>query len=257
MKITIIGGGHIGGATAKGLVKAGAAEVTVTARTHATLDKFKGTSVRTTTDNAAAVKEADFIVISVKTAQVPGVAAEIREALAPGQTVVCMAAQVTPEQMQEMLRRSDGFVPGLAYVIPNTAIELLESVTFISDVSAGEQAVATLRDVFGKAGVCLVVERSLLPAGIALASCGIGYAFKYICSAIEGGRAIGLSDYDVTSAVCQTVKGAATLLMENGSDPVEELRHVATPGGLTERGVKAMDANGFTNAVIEGLKASM
>ena len=61
MKITIIGGGNIGGATANGFVRSGAvapAELTVTARHESTLKKFAARGIRTSTDNCAAVKGA-------------------------------------------------------------------------------------------------------------------------------------------------------------------------------------------------------
>ncbi|MDR2471985.1 MAG: pyrroline-5-carboxylate reductase, partial [Tannerella sp.] len=35
-----------------------------------------------------------------------------------------------------------------------------------------------------------------------------------------------------------------------------EIDCVTTPGGITIKGLNAMEENGFTNAVIKGLKAS-
>ena len=39
--------------------------------------------------------------------------------------------------------------------------------------------------------------------------------------------------------------------------PDEEIYKVATPGGVTIKCLNEMEAYGFTNAVIKGLKASM
>ena len=53
------------------------------------------------------------------------------------------------------------------------------------------------------------------------------------------------------------MKGAAELLLSTGNHPEAEIDKVTTPGGLTIKGLNALEANGFTNAVIEALKASI
>ena len=55
--------------------------------------------------------------------------------------------------------------------------------------------------------------------------------------------------------VLQTVKGAVELLQASGNHPEAEIDKVTTPGGLTIRGLNAMEQNGFSNAVIRGLLA--
>ena len=246
MKVAIIGGGHIGGACALGLCDK--VQVTVTARTEATLAKYAGTSVLTTLDNAGAAGDADIVIFSVKTAQMAD-AVDSVAGLLEGKIVVSMAAQVNPAAMQEMLG------PGieLAYAIPNTAAALKQSMTFLSNVSATEESMQTLRRLFELLGKVCVVPMDMLPAGISLASCGIGYALKYISAASEGGAALGFSREDAVGIVTQTVLGAACVQNASADSPEDEVRKVATPGGLTEKGVRAMDEAGFTKAVIAGL----
>ena len=55
----------------------------------------------------------------------------------------------------------------------------------------------------------------------------------------------------------QTMKGAVALLAEGGQHPEEEIDKVTTPGGLTIRGLNAMEEAGFTQSVIKGLRASL
>ena len=57
--------------------------------------------------------------------------------------------------------------------------------------------------------------------------------------------------------MAQTVKGAVMLLDKNGTHPEAEIDRVTTPGGITIKGLNRMEACGFTNAVVEGLKASV
>ena len=55
----------------------------------------------------------------------------------------------------------------------------------------------------------------------------------------------------------QTLRGAIALLAANDSHPEAEIDKVTTPGGLTIRGLNAMEEAGFTNSIIKGLKASV
>ena len=53
------------------------------------------------------------------------------------------------------------------------------------------------------------------------------------------------------------MKGAISLLQQTGEHPEAAIDRVTTPGGLTIRGLNAMEHGGFTSAVINGLKAGM
>ena len=71
MKITIIGGGNIGGAIAGGLAASTlmkASDLTVADPSAAALERIKGlnSAIRTSQDNAAAVEGADLIILAVK-----------------------------------------------------------------------------------------------------------------------------------------------------------------------------------------------
>lgn len=91
---------------------------------------------------------------------------------------------------------------------------------------------------------------------MALASCGIAYALRYVRAAMEGGIELGIPPQMAQTVVAQTLKGAAEILLRTGNHPEAEIDKVTTPGGITIKGLNAMEANGFTRAVIEGLKAS-
>ena len=272
MVVTIIGGGHIGGACALGFASAGRARVRVTARSSATLERFAGTEVSVSQDNAAAVQGADMVFLAVKTAQMSEAVASIRDALDfRRQVIVCLAAQVQPSELEAMLldgaaagepsgtaRQSGqaGARPRILYAIPNTAVEIGRGVSFLADVSAGPESLSALKELFDSVGmtVCVPIER--LGAGISLASCGAGYALKYIASASKVGEQMGFSPEESARIVAQTVLGTTELLQRGECDPVSDLRKVATPGGMTERGVKAMEDAGFDQAVEAGLKAN-
>lgn len=253
MKVTIIGAGNMGGAIAEGLVRAGRRpeDITVTAAHRTSLERFAGKGLSCTTDNRKAVRDAGIVFIAVKPWIAPAVISELKEVVTAGQTIVSVCPGVKPEQFTDVL----GEKCKLIYFIPNTAIAVCESMSFILPVNAADEDVRALETLMEGTGKNMTVPFKQLPAVTALASCGIAYALRYIRAACEGGVEMGIYPSDARSIVAQTVRGAAALLEANGTNPEEEIDRVTTPGGLTIKGLNAMEEAGFTNAVIKGLKA--
>ncbi len=271
MKITIIGVGNMGGAIARALVnspKKGLpvlqqsaetglcpSDIICTARSAATLQKFADAGFRVTTDNAEAVAGADLVVFAVK----PWLMEEVVRGAAPfmdlgSQIVVSVAAGVSFGQLSEWLGTSSA---AIFRVIPNTAIEIGSGVTFISSCNASDSCRSMILDMFAGMGYALEVEESMMAAGTALASCGIAYAMKYIQASAAGGETLGFAPEQAQKIVEYTVKGAAGLLLATGNPPQAEIDKVTTPGGMTQKGLAAMEESGFASAVYEGLLASL
>ena len=256
MKITIIGAGNMGGSTALGLAGYGAvsaSDLTVTARHQTSLDRFIARGICATTDNCAAVQDADIVFYAVKPWQMEAVLKETAPVLDYSrQMVVSIAPGIKPGQLKDWLAK-DGSLPSISYVIPNTAIEIGESMTYISPVTATGPQVSLLKDIFDRVGQTQVVHLEQMLSGTSLASCGIAYAMRYISASAEGGARLGLDPDGIGRAVCQTVRGAASLVGAKGFDPEHEIDRVTTPNGLTIKGLNAMEEAGFTDAVIKGL----
>jgi len=242
MKVAIIGGGHIGGACARGFHSAGI-NVTVTARTEATLSKYAG--INTSLDNKAAISAADIVILAVKTAQMQPLLDNIGDLLREKLTI-SLAAQVEPETISR-------FSNHLVYAMPNTAAEFRNSVTFLSNINGSNNDLQTARSLFENIGLAIEVPFQMFRAGTLVASCGIGYAMEYMAAAVEGACKLGFSRDEAAKIVCKTVMGACQVVEANSFHPEEEVKKVATPGGLTERGLNAMRKSGFTAAVISGL----
>jgi len=261
MKITIIGAGAMGGALAEGLLKAETikpSDITV-ANPHAgKLARFAQMGAGVTTDNTVAVEGADLVAIVVK----PWLAEQVAREIAPHldydhQMVLNLAANVKAEQLDRWLDRGDGRLPALFQVIPNIAIAVRASMTFMVPCRATEEQTAAVQAVFDELGQTCLTDEQHLAAGTMLASCGIAYAMRYFRAAAEGGVELGFKADAAKDIVLQTVKGAVELLQANGNHPEAEIDKVTTPGGLTIRGLNEMEHAGFTSAVIRGLKAGL
>lgn len=259
-KVAVIGAGNIGGAIAAGMAAGGSvspADIIVTARTSRSLDRVRAICQEITghTDNRLAVEGADLVVLAVKPWQADRLAAEIKDHIDYRRTVIAsVIAGLSFSDLYEMFGR----VPDNAMyrIIPNTAISQLKSTTFIAADREDASVSRQIDSIFRNMGEVIWVEENLLPYGMALASCGIAYALRYIEASIAGGVSLGLPEDVARRAVIGTVDGAAALLRSGGMSPRHEIDRVATPGGYTAKGLQALDENGFPDAVAAALHAS-
>ena len=263
MKLTIIGAGNMGNAIVCGLGNSrliNELDICCADPVPEKLSKIKemNGSIFVTTDNVEAVKNADVVIIAVKPWLVETVINEIKDALDyKRQVFVSIAAGIEFETICRFLKKEgDGF-PALFRIMLNTAIAVKESVSFVSEYNATKENTSLIHTIFDELGVTVPIEERLIPAGTALASCGIAYAFRYIRAAVEGAVELGLSAELAKKIELQTLRGAVTLLEKNNSHPEAEIDKVTTPGGITIKGLNAMEEAGFTNSVIKGLKASV
>lgn len=267
MKIAIIGTGNMGGAIARGLAKGSlvkASDITCSNRSLEKLEKLLGENneFHITQSNTEAVKGANIIMLAVKPWLVETVINEIKYHLDyEKQMIVSVASGITFDQLNQFLQRDRMdetiAVPSLFRVIPNTAIEIRSSMTLVSSCNALKEQEQLIIKLFNDLGNTILVTENLMAAGAALASCGTAFALRYIRAAMEGGIEMGFYPHQAKEIVAQTVKGAAELLLAHPeSHPETEIDKVTTPGGITIKGLNEMEACGFTNAVIKGLKAS-
>lgn len=268
MKIAIIGGGNMGGATAWGLYRSHfvkPADIRICDLNEAKLKPFREVGMKTFNDASTAVDGADVVSLFVKPWLVKSVIESIRPILdSSRQTLVVVAAGVKSSDIVDWLTLSDESVydgdfvlPPLFLAIPNIAIAQLSSMTFLVPIDTSDEKTAQVKAMFDAMGQTLLVEECMLAAGTMLASCGLAYAMRYVRASAEGGVELGFYPNQARDIVLQTVKGAVELLQTSGEHPETAIDKVTTPGGVTIKGLNEMENAGFTGAVIRGLKAGM
>ncbi len=256
MKITIIGGGNMGGAIARGLINSGyiaAADLTISDQSDTVLEAFAALGCVTTKQNSTAVIGADLVIMAVKPWIVPSVCALIRLTLSIDTPLAIVAAGVSFKDVIEHLKRDTA----LFIVMPNTAAEVRESMTLIAANKATDKEKALVEETFSQIGEVFFTEESLMSAATAVCGCGTAYALRYIRAATEAAVQLGFRADVASRLVAQTVKGASQILLTNNTHPEVEIDKVTTPGGWTIRGLNAMEHAGFSSAVIKGIKDSM
>ncbi|MCQ2288123.1 MAG: pyrroline-5-carboxylate reductase [Muribaculaceae bacterium] len=259
MKVTVIGAGNMGGALIHGWAKNGELEaITITAKHEATLAPFAQAypDINTTTDNVAAVKDADVVVLAVKPWIMDAVIDEIKSVLdLAKQIVVSVAANYTTEMLAARLQCG---VANLFYVMPNIAAEYGASMSFVArGGAASDEATAQVKALFELCGDVEVVPESQVEAGMMMAGCGIAYVMRYIRAQMEAGVEMGFYPHQAKQIALQTMLGAVSLLKETGLHPEEAIDKVTTPGGITIKGLNELDHAGFNSAVIRSLKAGL
>jgi pyrroline-5-carboxylate reductase len=96
-----------------------------------------------------------------------------------------------------------------------------------------------------------------MSAVMALSSCGIAFAMRYISASMRAGVEVGIKPDAAKNIVLQTLQGAVCLLQATGEHPEAAIDRVTTPGGFTIKGINSLEYNGFAKAVIEAVKVSM
>jgi pyrroline-5-carboxylate reductase len=257
MKIAIIGAGNMGGAIARGLAKgavASTAELVIANRGEEKLAALRREcpGVTTTHDNAEAARDADLVILAVK----PWLMQEVMSGLPfrKGQMVASVAAGISLRQLAEMVG-----IEGVALfrLMPNTAIAFNESMTLLAEQGASAQQTDYLMRALGELGRVSLIPEQKMEAATALASCGIAYALKYVQAGMQAGIELGLYPAEAREMVAQSLKGAASLILQGGGHPATEIDKVCTPGGMTIKGVNALEKAGFADAVIRAMKACL
>ena len=258
MKIAIIGAGNMGGAIARCLAHGNMdINIAVADLAQDKLDELKAeyNAIEVSTDSSAMVADADVVLLAVKPWLVEPVLKSVLPTLdLSRQIILSIAAGVDIATLTSWLGDETAVV---FRAIPNTAISIHQSMTFVChNANATAEQVTQVETIFNALGKAAVIEERLMGAATSLCSCGIAFAMRYVRAATEGGVELGIYPNDAKQYVLQTLRGAVELLEATGNNPEVEIDKVTTPGGITIKGLNAMEAHGFTTAVIEGLKAS-
>ncbi|BDS15360.1 pyrroline-5-carboxylate reductase [Aureispira anguillae] len=251
--IAILGGGNLGSAIAQGLYKSKqyqAANIFVTRNKIERLAHLKTEGIQVGKDNNFAVQEAQIIIIAVKPYKVKDIIAEIRQDLDPKKHIlVSVATGITTSEITQMV----GFELPIFRAMPNTAIEIQESITCICSKHANTTQKTQISELFNLLGIAVTINEELMEAATVLGACGIAYVFRFIRAMMQGGIEIGFDAITASTIAEQTVKGAAELLLKGGKHPEEEIDKVTTPKGCTISGLNEMEHRGFSSSLIKGI----
>jgi pyrroline-5-carboxylate reductase len=249
MQLGLIGCGNMARALARGWQRPVVCSDPIASRAHALAEEVGGEALA---NNAEVARRADLVVLCHKPAQLREVAAEV----APHAKAVASILAATP---LSALREAYPDRPVYRF-IPSLPVEVRQgAVVQATDASAQDAAAQDLddavRDLFAELGTLVVLDDSLIDVAMGLMSCGPAYVALVAEAQVDAGVRRGIPAAQGARLVVQTLAGTAELLRKRDYDMVSVRREVTSPGGLTARGLDALERAGLRSAFSDALDA--
>jgi pyrroline-5-carboxylate reductase len=241
-KLALLGTGKLGGILLRAYLKQGLfspKNATATVRHEekaAALSNELGVEVGT--NNRNAVKGADIVLLAVKPQVVGDVLKEIKPALGKNTLIISVAASVPTSYIEQ---RTGEKVP-VVRAMPNTCSAVGSGMTGIcrgSHASADHLEIAEA--MFTAVGRAVVVDEKNMDAVTGLSASGPAFAYIILESLAEAGVKVGLPRDVATLLAAQTMKGAASVVLETGDHPALLKDSVTTPAGCTIDGILELE----------------
>jgi pyrroline-5-carboxylate reductase len=247
MKVGLIGAGNMARALARGWGQPVLCADPVTVRARALAAETGGEALES---NAEVARRADLVVLAHKPAQLGEVAAEV----APHASAVASILAATP---LEALRAAYPACPVYRF-LPSLPVEVRAgAVVQARDATQDPQLDARVAELFGSLGMLVTLEDRLVDAAMCLMSCGPAYVALVVEAQVEAGVRYGIPASEGAELVVQTLAGTAELLRTRGYDTLAVRREVSSPGGVTVRGVDALERGGVRAAFSDAMDAVM
>lgn len=203
-------------------------------------------------DLVSLIKETDLIFLAVKPNVIEGLLFEIKDDL-HNKTVVSLVTGYDFLKLNNLLDKSTHHLT----IMPNTPALIGEGMTILEKEhsldSSEYHTVATLIAGFGKT---VVLPAEQFKVATAISGCGPAFVYMMIEALADGAVLGGMNRELAYQLASQTLIGSGKMVQETGKHPGLLKDQVCSPGGVTIRGVEALEENGFRNALIKAVKAA-
>jgi pyrroline-5-carboxylate reductase len=200
------------------------------------------------TSNRELAESCDLVVLAVKPNTLDAVAGEVAEA---GRPVLSILAGTKLETLASALPNVD-----LIRVMPNLGAQLRQAVLC---VVYGDRVDPDLRKRASAAlallGEVIELDEDLIDAATAIMGCTPGYLALMAEALVEAGKKEGLTERQSQAMAAKAMSATGGLLEVR--EPAELRRAVASPGGMTEAGLEALEGRDFRSAVQAAVDASL
>lgn len=256
-EILVVGGGNMGEALSTGMVSAGyarAEEVVIAEPLPARAEYLREKAgFRVASDGAEAAPGADRVIIAVKPQVLDAVLGGLKDALAHRPLLISVVAGAPTRRFTAAL----GEEARVVRVMPNAPALVGEGAAGLcAGGRASDADLAEARCLLESVGRAVVLPESLMDAVTGLSGSGPAYVFQFIEALADGGVLAGLPREEAMTLAAQTVLGAARMLLETGEHPGRLKDMVASPGGTTIAGLRALESGGLRAAVMDAVGAA-
>ena len=244
-KLVLLGAGKLGGILLRAYLKQG---LFVSTRVIATVKHAERAAalarelgIAVTTDN----REAVIVLLTIKPQTVAEVLQEIAPEIGADALVVSVAASVPAGFVEQQLAAAAGGkrdeVP-VVRAMPNTPAAVHCGMTAIcGGTHASPHHLDVARTMFDAVGRTIVLDEKHMDAVTGLSASGPAFAYIILESLAEAGVKVGLPRDVATLLAAQTMKGAASVVLETGDHPALLKDAVTTPAGCTIDGILELE----------------
>lgn len=256
-KIGFIGGGKMGEALIKGVLRAklsSADKIIVS-----DVDKKRcqileeDTGVKATQENKKVTSNSDVMILAVKPNVMGSILEELKSDITPKHLVVSIAAGIPLDFIESILNKGCRVVR----VMPNTPCLVGETA---AGYALGKNATRLDGELVGQilnaVGKSFLLEEKYLDAVTGLSGSGPAFIYMVIDALADGGVKMGLPREVSTKLAAQTAFGAAKMVLESGMHIGELKDFVTSPGGTTIEGLHALEKGGLRNALINAVEVA-
>jgi pyrroline-5-carboxylate reductase len=245
MRVGLIGAGNMASALARGWGDPVLCTDAVPGKAEALVEQLGG---EVAASNAELTRRADVVFLCHKPDQLESVAAQTggNEGRA---RIVSILAGVT----LDALRAAYPETP-VARLMPNVAVEIGRGVICVA--AEGDQDGATMELLARIATVVEVPER-LIDVATAVMGVGPAYVSLFVEAQVDAAVRLGMPPQLAVELATATTEGSAALLAARGHDTLGLRRSVTSPGGVTARGLAALEEGGLRAAFDAAAEAAV
>ena len=249
-RIGIIGAGNMGFALAKGLTAGEQPRELLLYDTDG--DKARDGAAATGAEAAGSAEEliekSGIIVIAIKPQHLSAFFSRL-SAETKDRRFISIVAGKRITEFQEKLRTQQvvRFMPNLAATVSASVVGVAVPEGIEEDFRMESLSIAEAL------GTAVPLPEELISAVTGLSGSGIAYVFTFLHAMALGGTQAGIPYNTSLGIARQTMRGALEVLDQGETGPSEMLTRVASAGGTTIRGLRALEERGFTAAVMDAI----
>ncbi|MEP3226734.1 MAG: pyrroline-5-carboxylate reductase [Parasphingorhabdus sp.] len=197
----------------------------------------------------------DLVILAMKPYQLDIVAEQLAPRIAADSQIVSILAGTEID----MLRQAFPQAGEIIRLMPNMAVTVAKSPMLLISES-GEAAVKDqMNELFAPLGPPeWLANEDLMHIATALSGSGPAFLFRFIDALAVSANQLGMDQEQAARLALTMVDGAATLAAISDVDPGALANQVASPNGVTRKGLDVLDADDRVNRLLQDvLRAAM
>lgn len=256
VKTALIGGGVMGEAIARSLLRSGTPKelLTIAEPNADRKPVFDSLGVKFTSHNLEAARGAEVIVLSIKPQTMRHVLGEFPGEVAPRALIFSIMAGVPIGSMAKYL----GDHQPIVRVMPNTPAQIGEGISgWTCTPSASDEQRKQAEAILLAMGDHVFFEdEHYLDMVTALSGTGPAYVFLFMEAMIDAGVHMGFPRAVAEKLVIHTIKGSADYAIQSKLHAAQLRNQVTSPGGTTAAALYQLEKGGLRTVMSRGIWAA-